>query len=84
MMSHDWILREEARKPRAVSETLARFWAYFKAYRLVLIAVGLLAVASTYTQVVIPDLMGQAVDCYLTPATRSALAPSASAGAPSR
>ncbi|MBI2939495.1 MAG: ABC transporter ATP-binding protein [Chloroflexi bacterium] len=84
MMSHDWILREEARKPRAVGETLARFWAYFKAYRLVLIAVGLLVVASTYTQVVIPDLMGQAVDCYLTPATRSALAPSASAGAPSR
>lgn len=60
----------EARKPTAVFATLARFWEYFKRSWFVLIAVAGLVIASTYTQVLTPNLTGQAVDCYLTPATQ--------------
>ncbi len=63
----DWIFQQEARKPRAVGETLGRFWTYFRPYAPVLIVVAVLIVASTFLQVTIPSLMGQAVDCYLVP-----------------
>ncbi len=57
----------ETSKARSISSTLRRLWAYFRRYyfRLLLIAVAVLA--STYMQVLIPDLTGQAVDCYLVP-----------------
>jgi len=67
MGQRDWLFQQEARKPRAVGETLRRFWAYFRRYTFVLIAVAVLVVLSTYFQVSIPNLMGQAVDCYLVP-----------------
>lgn len=73
MGNRDWALRQEARKPTAVRQTLARFWRYFGRHSHVLIAVAVLIVISTYLQVKIPDLLGQAVDCYLTPATQAAL-----------
>ncbi len=63
----DWLFQQEARKPRAVSETLARFWSYFAHYRFVLAAVVVLVVITTFLQVEIPILMGQAVDCFLAP-----------------
>ncbi len=66
------MLRQETSKPTAVGATLARFWQYFSKYRLVLLLVAALVVASTYVQVLVPDLLGQAVDCYLTPATARA------------
>jgi ATP-binding cassette subfamily B protein len=74
MGQRDFAFRQETSKPQAVSKTLARFWQFFKAYRLVLLLVAALVVFSTYLQVTIPDLIGQAVDCYLTPATEAALA----------
>lgn len=55
-------------KPRDVRNTLARFGHYFKPYWLVLIGVVLVVIVSTWTQVISPDLTGQVVDCYLTPA----------------
>ncbi len=63
----DWLFQQEARKPRAVGETLGRFWTYFRGYGHVLIAVAVLIVVSTFLQVSVPNLMGQAVDCYLVP-----------------
>jgi ATP-binding cassette, subfamily B, multidrug efflux pump len=64
----DWLFQQEARKPGAVGDTLARFWSYFRRYTHVLVAVVVLVVISTFLQVEIPNLMGQAVDCYLAPA----------------
>lgn len=66
------MLAQETSKPRAVGATLARFWRYFGRYKLILLVVVVLVIASTYTQVLVPDLLGQAVDCYLTPATAKA------------
>src|SRR5947207_3087093 len=74
MMNRDFMFRTEAQKASAVGATLGRMWIRFKAYNHVLLAVALLIILSTYIQVTIPDLLGQAVDCYLSPATVSALA----------
>ena len=68
----DWLLQQEARKPKAVGETLGRFWSYFRGYTHVLAAVGVLVLISTYLQVTIPNLMGQAVDCFLAPTSPGA------------
>lgn len=62
------LLETEARKAQDVRTTLARFWQYFRRYWVVLLGVATLIVVGTYMQVLIPDLIGQAVDCYLTPA----------------
>jgi ATP-binding cassette subfamily B multidrug efflux pump len=70
MGNRDWVFQQEARKPRAVGETLARFWSYFRQYSLVLVVEAILVIVSTYLQVIIPSLIGQAVDCYLAPATQ--------------
>ncbi|MFI5270161.1 MAG: ABC transporter transmembrane domain-containing protein, partial [Chloroflexota bacterium] len=84
MGNRDWAWRQEARKPTAVRQTLGRFWRYFRRFSHVLLLVALLVVVSTYLQVKVPDLLGQAVDCYLTPATQASLlqhAPAAAAAA---
>ncbi len=76
MMGHrDWVFQQEARKPVAVSVTLKRFWSYFARYTPALLLVGIVVVVSTYLTVLIPNLIGQAVDCYLTPATQANAAP---------
>jgi ATP-binding cassette subfamily B protein len=54
-------------KPKRVGETLRRFGAYFRPYWALLILVGVLLIASTWAQVAAPRLIGQLVDCYLTP-----------------
>ena len=36
--------------------------------------VAVVIVISTYLQVLVPSLIGQAVDCYLTPATQTGAA----------
>ncbi len=78
------MLQREVSKPTSVGSTLARFWVYFKRYWLVLLGVLLLIIVSTWFQVLIPDLMGQAVNCYLTPASMAnfnqQLIPGAGAG----
>src|SRR5438552_1475240 len=68
MGNRDWLFQQEARKPRAVGETLGRFWLYFRSYTHVLLFVAVLIVVSTFLQVSVPNLMGQAVDCYLVAA----------------
>lgn len=63
------LLGMETSKARSVSGTLGRLWRYFRRYGWVLLIVAVLMVASTYMQVLIPDLTGQVVDCYLSPYT---------------
>ncbi|MCP4425782.1 MAG: ABC transporter ATP-binding protein [Chloroflexi bacterium] len=69
MMGHrqDRILGAEARKAQSVSATLKRLGGYFRPYMLALLGTAVLALAGTYMQVLIPDLIGQSVDCYLSP-----------------
>jgi ATP-binding cassette subfamily B multidrug efflux pump len=66
------LLEAEARKPRSVRGTLARLSRYFAPYWPALLAVAALVIVSTWTQVLTPDLTGQVVDCYLTPAAAQA------------
>lgn len=68
------LLGMETRKASSPSETLRRLWQYFRHYGWILLLVAGLIIGSTYMQVLIPDLTGQAVDCYLGPYTASAAA----------
>ncbi|MEE9512787.1 MAG: ABC transporter ATP-binding protein [Anaerolineales bacterium] len=68
------VLDQETSKPTRVSETLRRFVGYFKPYWFQYLLVLVMMVATTWAQVTAPELMGQAVDCYLTPATTSTAA----------
>ncbi len=70
MMGHrDAMLGVEARKAQSVGVTLKRLGSYFRPYGLALLVAAVLVFAGTYMQVLIPDLTGQAVDCYLSPTT---------------
>lgn len=62
----------EVIKAKSVRATLRRFSVYFRGYWLVLIITAVFVVGGTYMQVLIPDLTGQAVDCYLGPFTTTA------------
>ncbi|MEZ4518294.1 MAG: ABC transporter ATP-binding protein [Chloroflexota bacterium] len=75
MMNRDAnLLGTEARKASSVGSTLGRLWQYFKSYAWLLAIIGILVLSSTYMQVLIPDLTGQAVDCYLGPFAASSTA----------
>ncbi len=65
------LFETEQIKPKNVSQTLNRFGYYFRRYWVGLLAVTVLIVAGTWTQVVSPDIIGQAVDCYLFPTDAS-------------
>lgn len=62
----DQIFTEE-RKARSVSATLKRLGHYFSPYTFILLIIAAIVIISTYMQVLVPDLTGQLVDCYLTP-----------------
>lgn len=84
MGGRDAMLRAETSKPKSVGATLLRFWRYFDKYWYVLLAVLVLVGVSTWFQVLVPELMGQAVNCYLAPASAATfnqqLIPGAGAG----
>jgi ATP-binding cassette subfamily B protein len=65
------VLAEETTKPKSVGATLARFGSYFKPHWPQLLLVVVMMFAGTWAQVTAPDLIGQLVDCYLTPAVTS-------------
>ncbi|NWJ47369.1 MAG: ABC transporter ATP-binding protein [Chloroflexi bacterium] len=60
------LMDREFIKPQRISKTLKRFAGYFKPYSLVLVIAITLVIISVWSQVMVPDLIGQAVDCYLT------------------
>src|SRR5512140_2043514 len=61
----------ETRKPKSTLETLNRFWQYFRHYWFALALVLVLLVINVWTQVQAPEIVGQAVDCYLFPSPGS-------------
>jgi ATP-binding cassette subfamily B protein len=54
-------------KPKNLGYTIGQFWAYFRRFWVGILIAFVLIVASTWTQVVSPDIIGEAVDCYLFP-----------------
>jgi len=70
---HRGAMAQEITKPVRVGATLVRFGGYLKPYWPLLVMVVALIVIGTWTQVTVPQLIGQAVDCYLTPATAGRL-----------
>ncbi|MBI5876457.1 MAG: ABC transporter ATP-binding protein [Chloroflexi bacterium] len=82
MMGHrDMALQVETSKPKSVSATLGRFWQYFKRYWYILIGVISFVLMGVYMQVLVPDLIGQSIDCYIAPAAQSAFAGAATSAA---
>lgn len=67
MFDRRHIFEVEALKAKSVRSTLNRFWKEFRGRRPLLVVVLLLGIFSTWTFVITPDLISQAVDCYLTP-----------------
>lgn len=68
MMQHqDRLLGVEADKADRTWPTIKRLGQQFKPYWFVLILVSVLVVLNAYLQVLVPDMTGQVVDCYLTP-----------------
>jgi ATP-binding cassette, subfamily B, multidrug efflux pump len=59
------LMEGENKKPKNVAATLARFWPYFKERWYALLIVLALMIFATWTQVESPNLIGQAVDCYI-------------------
>ncbi len=74
----DFLLSTEERKANRVGRTLNRMGRYFGGYWLALAFVAIFVITGTYMQVLIPDLQGQAVDCYLQPYAASEAAGGAS------
>jgi ATP-binding cassette, subfamily B, multidrug efflux pump len=62
------MMSQETIKPRRVSDTLGRFAVYFRPFWPVVTLAVVLVVVATWAQVTTPELIGQVVDCYLTPA----------------
>lgn len=54
-------------KPQNTAQTLARFASYFRPFWAILLLVAVFLVVTTWAQVITPELVGQTVDCYLTP-----------------
>ncbi len=84
MMHARAALEQETSTARSVPRTLGRLMHYFRPYWLIMVAVAALLLVNTWTQVITPQLLGQATDCYLTPVVveQAALAPGEGAAAP--
>ncbi len=64
-------LDQEARQARSTRATLSRLLGYFAPYRAILFGVAVLIVLGTLANVASPFLIGQAVDCFIAPASAS-------------
>ncbi len=62
------MLEQEVMKPRSVGATLGRLARYFKPFWLVLAGILVLLVVNAWVQVITPELIGQSIDCFITPA----------------
>lgn len=59
------LFEQETIKPRNLRATLQRFGAYFRHFWVGLVLAMGLILAGAWAQVLAPELLGQAVDCYL-------------------
>ena len=64
-----FVLENEVSKPKNTSETLRRFVHYLKPHWPALLLGAIFIITATWAQVKVPELLGQATDCYLTPPT---------------
>jgi ATP-binding cassette subfamily B protein len=65
---HGGLLDQETSKPKSASATLGRLGQHFAPFWPSLLAAALFVIISTWAQVTNPELTGQLVDCYLSPA----------------
>ena len=65
------LFEQETLKPKDISQTLSRFGSYFRKFWQGAVLAFILITIGTWTQVVAPELIGQAVDCYLFPQPQS-------------
>ena len=65
------MLGQDTLKPKSARETLGRFGSYIKPYWPAFVLVAFLVIVSTWANVTTPDMIGQLVDCYLTPTDTS-------------
>lgn len=61
------LLEQGSSKPTNLGATLRRFGQYFARYWYGLVIALVFIVLATWTQVAAPEILGQAVDCYLFP-----------------
>lgn len=61
------IFDRETAKPKNISNTIRRFAGYFRHYWYSFTLVMVFIAISVWATVTVPDLIGQAVDCYLFP-----------------
>ncbi len=80
----DYALQIEADRSSRVRQTLLRLARYLKAYLLLLALVGVLMLFVSWIQVLTPLLIGQSVDCYITPAIANNAAEASDIGNPSQ
>ncbi len=59
------LFEQDVSKPKNLSSTLGRFGQYFRRFWIGLAAAVVLVVISTWSQVAVPEYIGQAVDCFL-------------------
>ncbi|MBX3004856.1 MAG: ABC transporter ATP-binding protein [Anaerolineales bacterium] len=65
------LLDQESLKPKKTSETLGRLAGYFKPFWYAMLLAATFITVATWAQVTTPEITGQIVDCYLTPAVAS-------------
>ena len=65
---HGRMFAQETSRPVRTGATLSRLLGYVRPYGLAFVLVFLLILGSTWTQVTVPELTGQAVDRFITPA----------------
>ena len=65
---HGGLLNQETSKPKSASATLRRLVEHFAPFWPSLLAAAIFVVVATWSQVTSPELTGQLVDCYLSPA----------------
>ena len=65
------LLEQGSSKPKNLGDTLGRFGRYFARYWYGLVIALVFIIVATWTQVTAPEIIGQAVDCYLFPQASS-------------
>ena len=71
MMHGRGLLEQETSRPTSASQTLRRLVEHFSPFWPALLMALIFVVISTWAQVTNPELTGQLVDCYLSPAVAS-------------
>ncbi|MBI3942130.1 MAG: ABC transporter ATP-binding protein [Chloroflexi bacterium] len=67
MGGRERLFQQDTLKPKNTAATLGRLAGYFKYWWPALLVVAALMILGTWTQVTAPELLGQAVDCFLSP-----------------